>query len=357
MALANQPGSHLGGDADASLGGVDLLRNRYAHGPHSTAARDSRRTVADSDYGPAAMRVTDRAESAVSRPVLWTRGEGCAELAEVLSEVEPIRVVGDVHDACIRHRAELLVSRRTSPSFQLVANAAPVDLRLEDVEAVVAAAAGGPHSLLAVRVARRLAERIEVDGMVASAYDEDDDRARAVQAVDRLHDAEPGIEYRITQASDAAELVSQLPPRSLLVLGASGGGWLQRTFLGAGARLRSEAAVGAVIVRAQADKVFQVMDDPVFVGPYREAVDILRLHKEPVLAVVDRAELIGIVRRSALEVADPGVPVQALMEAPVSVSMTATVEHAMVLAPGFVGASIPVVDDDGLLVGALPVPV
>jgi len=302
------------------------------------------------------MRVTDREQSGVTRPVLWTRGEGCGELAGVLSEIEPIRVVGDVHEACIRHRANLLVSRRLTGSFDLVANAAPVDVRLDDVEAVVAAAAGGPHSLLAVRVARRVAESLGIDGIVASAYAEDERRSTAVSAVERLHAVEPGIEYRITQASDAASLVAQLPQRSLLVIGAPGGGWLQRTFFGPGARLRSEASVGAVVVRSQPDRVFQVMDDPVFVGPYREAVDIMRLHVEPVLAVVDRAELIGIVRRGALEVADPGVPVQALMEAPISVSMTATVEQAMVLARGLEGAALPVVDDDGLLVGALPVP-
>jgi hypothetical protein len=302
------------------------------------------------------MRITDREPSAVARPVLWTRGEGCGELAEVLSEVEPIRVVGDIHDACIRHRAEVLVSRRLTGSFELVSNVAPLGLKLDDVETVVAAAAGGPHSLLAVRVARRMSKVLGVDGMVASAYAEDDRRGPAVAAVERLYAFEPDIEYRITQATDAADLVAQLPPHSLLVIGAPGGGWLQRTFFGAGARLRSEATVGSIVVRSQPDKVFQVMDDPVFVGPYREALDIIRIHRDPVLAVVDRAELIGIVRREALEVADPGVPVQSLMEAPVSVSMMAPVEHAMVLAPGFVGGSIPVVDDEGLLVGGLPVP-
>ncbi len=308
------------------------------------------------DYGPTPMRITDRGHSAVARPVLWTRGEGCGELAEILSEIEPVRVTGDVTESVIRHRAELLVSRRIAAGFDLVNNASPIGLEVDQAAAVVAAAAGGPHSLLAVRLARRLAERLGLDGLVTSAYQEDDDRGRAVAAVERLYEDEPRIEYRITQATDAADLVRQLPERSILVIGAPGGGWLQRNFLGAGAKLRSEAAAGAVVVRRQPDKVFQVMEDPVFVGPYREAIDVLRLHSEEVLAVVDRAELIGIVRRGALEVADPGVPVQSVMEAPVSVEMQAAVEEAMVLAPRFSGAAIPVVDDDGLLVGALPVP-
>lgn len=301
------------------------------------------------------MRITDRGTDAVPRPVLWTRGEGCGELAELLSEVEPIRITGDVAESCIRHRAELLVSRRLS-GFDLVNNAAPVGFEADGADAVVAAAAGGPNSLLAVRVAMALAGRLGVDGLVTSAYVAEEDKGRAVAAVETLYEREPGIEYRITQAEDAADLVRQLPGRSLLVIGAPGGGWLQRTFFGPGAKLRSEASAGAVVVRSQPDKVFQVMEDPVFVGPYREALDILRLHHEEVLAVVDRAELIGIVRRDALEVADPGVPVQSVMEAPVSVSMTAAVEEAMVLAPRFTGAAIPVVDDENLLVGALPVP-
>jgi Mg/Co/Ni transporter MgtE len=96
------------------------------------------------------------------------------------------------------------------------------------------------------------------------------------------------------------------------------------------------------------------MTDPLFVGPLREAVDILRVHTEPVLAVVDRAQLIGIVRRSALEIADPGVPVEALMEEPTSITLTASVEEAHELFARFRGGSIPVVDTDGRLVGALP---
>jgi CBS domain-containing protein len=299
------------------------------------------------------MRIVDPSRNRVSRPVLWTRGQGCHELAETLSDVEPVRVVGDIGEACIRHGAELLVSRRMSSSFELVNAAVPVDFDPSSFGSVVAAVAGGPHSELAVRIAERIGKVTDTEAMVTCAFQEESDRERAVGTVERLFEKVPGIEYRMVKAADATELVSGLPERSLLVLGAPGGGWLQRTFFGPGAKLRSEAPAGAVVVRRSPDRVFQVMTDPLFVGPLREAVDILRLHSEPVLAVVDRAQLIGIVRRSVLELADPGVPVQALMEAPESVAMTAPVEDARQLASRFQGAAVPVVDDDGRLVGAL----
>ncbi len=272
----------------------------------------------------------------------------------MLSDVEPVRVVGDVGEACIHHGAELLVSRKLSASFDLINTAVPVGMDTGSMSTVVAAVAGGPHSELAVRVSERLAQVTDRPALVTCAFQEETDRDRAVATIERLYGAVPGVEYRLVKASDATDLVSQLPDRSLLVIGAPGGGWLQRTFFGLGAKLRSEAPAGAVVVRRAPDRVFQHMTDPQFVGPLREAVDILRLHSEPVLAVVDRALLIGVVRRESLELADPGVPVEALMEAPASVSMTSTLTEAAALAGRFQGGAIPVVDDDGRLVGALP---
>jgi CBS domain-containing protein len=302
------------------------------------------------------MRTFDAEVPGVARPVLWTRGQGCRELAEQLSLVEPIRVTGDVADACVRHAAEVLVSRRATGSFDLVSVAAPLDFDPVGVEAVVAAVAGGPHSELAALVARRLGETIGVPATMVSAFREDTERTRAVATIDSIFATVPGLESRLVKAEDAADLFVDLPERTLVVVGAAGGGWLQRTFFGPGARLRQNAPAGAVVVRRQPDRVFQVMTDPVFVGPLREATDILRIHQDRVLAVVDRAVLIGIVRRQALENADPGVPVQDLMEPPLSVPLSASVNEAMELSDRFRGASIPVVDDDGRLVGALAVP-
>ena len=63
--------------------------------------------------------------------LLWTRGEGCGELAEILSEIDPVRVTGDVTESVIRHRAELLVSRRLAGGFDLVNNATPIGFQVD----------------------------------------------------------------------------------------------------------------------------------------------------------------------------------------------------------------------------------
>lgn len=282
-------------------------------------------------------------------PVLWTRGKGCAELAALLSAPEPVRVQGDLEQECVRHRAELLVSRRL-PHTDLTSVAVPVDFTADGVGSVVAAVAGGPHSPLAARVARRLGRTMGLHASMVCAHRDDDGRAEAVSLIETLYVEVPGLEYRLIEADGPSALVDQIPDDALLVLGAPGGNWFQRTMFGSGARLRQAAPAGAVIVRQAPPRVFQRMGEPVFVGPLREATDILRIHREPVLAVVDSAKLVGIVRREALEIADPGVPVSELMEEPVWIPADATVAEAVEIAGSFDG-SVPVVDESGRVVG------
>lgn len=285
-------------------------------------------------------------------PVLWTRGEGCGELAEAVSGGTAVRVVGDVSEEVIRHRARLLVSRKLS-GFDLASMAVPVRMETEKVSSVVAAVAGGPHSLLAASVAHRLGQALGVESLMACAYRDEESKATAVSVIESLYTEVPGLEYRLVEAVDADGLISQLPGETLLVLGAPGGNWLQRTFFGPGAKLLSEAPAGAVVVRAEPERVFQRMSDPVFVGPMRDAADILLLHPEPVLAVVDRAVLVGVVRRSVLEEAGLGVMVGALMTEPVAVSLTDDMKAVEEMSSVFEGAPVPVIDDQGLLVGSI----
>ncbi len=295
------------------------------------------------------------AHPGVTPPVLWTRGKGCAELAGLLSESDPVRVTGDVREACIRHRAELLVSRRLS-SFDLVSVAVPVDLDVEAVGAVVAAVAGGPNSLLAAQVARRIGRSLGVEATMVSAYRDDADRGKALATVEAVYRMLPDLSYRLVQVDDVRALTGELAGHTLLVLGAPGGNWFQRLMFGRGARLRQQAPNGAVLVRRAPRRVFQAMGDPVFVGPLREAVDILRIHPQRVLAVVDRSRLVGLVTRDALHLAEPGAPVEAFMEAPVSVPLDASVEEAEALRDRFGADPIPVTDDEGRLVGSLTFP-
>jgi len=286
--------------------------------------------------------------------VLWTRGEGCGRLAELLSDRPPVRVVGDLAEACLAHRASLLVSKRL-PSVDLVDVAVPLDFRPDGVEVVVAAVAGGPHSPLAATVAHRLADALGRPGLMACAYRDDEGRTQALSLIESLQPEVPGIEYRLVQTVDAGDLLTRFPERTLLVLGAPGGSWFHRTIYGPGVKLRHRAPNGAVLVRRAPLRVFRVMSDPVFVGPLRTAGDILRMHGEGVLAVVDRAALVGVVRRSSLASVPPDTPVGEVMEPPVSVLLDAPVDEARALGSLFGSDPVPVVDEGGRLVGGVRV--
>lgn len=249
----------------------------------------------------------------------------------------------------------MLVVRRLS-SFDLIDTAVPVDLDPDGVEAVVAAVAGGPHSVLAARVARRLGESLGVPASMVSAYRDDDDAEQAVGVVEEIFPEVPDIEYQTMQASDMADLVANLPARTMLVFGAPGGSWFHRRVFGPGARLRSSAPAGAVVVQSAPQRVFQVMEEPVFVAPFLHAVDMLRMRRESTLAVVDNGRLVGLVRRDRLLDLKPATPVGEAMEAPLSIDQVEPVTAAQPLRPIFGLDPIPVTDGEENLVGALAPP-
>lgn len=301
-----------------------------------------------SGYGRALMERPD----VIGSPILWTRGQGCGELAVALSGGREVRVTGDLADACHTHRARMVVSRKLS-GFDLTNVAVPIRLSLDSVTSVVAAVAGGPHSHLAAEVAHRLGVALSVESFMACAFRDEDSRQSAVSVIESLYSLVPEIEYRLVEATDAEGLIDQLPPGTLLVIGAPGGNWLQRTFFGPGAKLRGETDGGTVVVRWAPARAFQEMSDPVFVGPLRDAGDILVIHQEPVLAVVDRARLVGIVSREDLERTGPGVMVGAIMSEPISVGLDSELAEVEALADTFAGAPVPVVDAEGILVGSV----
>lgn len=269
--------------------------------------------------------------------------------------VPSIRVKGDVAAACIEYRSDLVVARRISSSMELASQVVPYSFEPDATEHVVAAVSGGPHSPLAARVARRLGEVMGVKTMMVCAYRDDSTQDEAVKWVERLYHEVPGIEYRMIEAADADGLVSQLPDHSALVIGAPGGSWLQRTFFGQGARLRQRAAAGVLVVQNAEERIFQAMEDPVFVGSLREVGDVLRIHSEPILAVADRAFLVGIVNRDELEALDPTTMVVDAMQPPVSVMIDAPLADTEALREQFEGGSIPVIDTEGHLVGGVTV--
>ena len=287
--------------------------------------------------------------------VVWTRGKGCAELAALLDDGEPSRIGGDLTDECVEARADLLVSRRFPGSFELVNVAVPVDFEPENVTKVVSAVAGGPHSTLAATTGALLADRLDVEAEMISAARPGEGVHEAEENLERIRLEVPSMEGRVVEVEGVAELIEELEEGSLLVIGAPGGSWLQRARFGPGARLRSKAQAGAVVVRSAPDRVFQHMGEPVFVGPLRHADDTLRIHEEGVLAVADEGLLVGLVRREHLATAGDAV-VGTVMEEAVSAKVDETVSDARIHEEIFGDDPIPVTDHEEHLVGALSLP-
>ena len=288
--------------------------------------------------------------------IVWTRGKGCAELADLLADGEPSRIAGDLAEECITVRADLLVSRRLPGNFDLVSVAVPVDFQPEKVTSVVATVAGGPHSLLAAETAAQLGKSLGVEAEMVSASSADDDPGSAGEVLDQIGSSLPGLKRRVVEVDGVSELVDILDDGALLVLGAPGGSWFQRSMFGPGARLRRTAQAGSVVVRSAPDRVFRFMGEPVYVAPLRQADDTLLIHAEQTLAVADAGRLVGLVRRDRLAAAGES-RVGDLMDEAISVRVDETMTSAWELEPTFGADPIPVTDYEEHLVGGLSLPV
>lgn len=107
------------------------------------------------------------------------------------------------------------------------------------------------------------------------------------------------------------------------------------------------------MVRSAPRRVFQEMGEPVYTSPLHLATDLLRIYPQGRLAVTDAGKLVGVVRRDALEVADSGTTVADVMEEPMSVQAVDAVEDVLDMWKEFAPDPVPVVDEDGSLVGGL----
>lgn len=285
--------------------------------------------------------------------VVWTRGKGCLELAEVLGGENTDRITGDVAESCIQGRADVLVAKKLPSSFDLVNVAVPIDFDPDSVRSVVATVAGGPHSALAAETAARLAARLGVPAEMLSGAESEDEIDASREILEQVAAHIPDISRRVVVVEDGvSEMVDTLDDGALLVLGAPGGSWLSRSRTGPGARLRRTAQAGVVVVRSAPDRVFRFMGEPVYVAPLRHADDTLRIHNENTLAVADEGRLIGLVRREGLLRAG-GEPVASVMEEALSVRVDETMLQARQLEPTFGRDPIPVTDHEEHLVGGL----
>jgi CBS domain-containing protein len=301
------------------------------------------------------MVVERRATPHPGKPfqVVWTRGRGCSELAEFLGGDSATRSSGDLVDACVAARADMVVSRKLLPSFDLVPVAVPMDLPAE-FGSVVAAVAGGPHSALAAEVAAVIGRSASVPASMVCAYQEDGEPgARAW--VDRLLRTVPDLPWSTIQVGSVGDLISQISDDSLLVLGAPGGMWFHRLFFGAGARLRQAAPNGVVVVRSAPVRVFQVMVEPVYVAPLIGCTEALRVTSHRVVPVVEGGRLIGIVTRHAMEGAPNGSSVADVLEPAIRVEPVDPASLAVERAIEVGSDLVPVVDKEDSLIGVVEV--
>jgi CBS domain-containing protein len=292
------------------------------------------------------------ASTATGWSVVWTRGDGCSELAALLSTGEPRLADSDLRDACIRARADLLVARRLT-SFDLVGTVVPVDFDPDGVGSVVAAVGGGPHSALAARVAHRLSQVLDVAGSLVSASPEGAQDGVAEQTLAGLALVVPGMPRSIARVDSARALVERLPEDALLVVGAAGGSWLQRQLFGPGKQLVIGAPGGAVVTRSAPERCFQRMSEPEAMGAGMLVRDVLQVMNGTVVPVVDDGILVGMVRRSVLSGADPSALVGAVAEDPVFVSVDDPVDAISEVMEYLDHGPVPVVDHDGRLVGVI----
>jgi len=222
------------------------------------------------------------------------------------------------------------------------------------VAAVVAAVAGGPHSLLAARVAERLGRALGVPpSLVAASTDAGSDDA-AEAALGRAAASASVPERRVVRAANPGAAVRALPSGSLLVLGAPGGTWWRRQFSGPGRRLQVGAPAGAVVARTAPRRCFHEMAEPAAMGSQMPAGEALRVTTDAVLPVAEEGRLIGLVRRRVLEAAPPTATLGSLMEPPSCARLNDPLDAALALAEALEGAPVPVVDAAGRLCGLLP---
>jgi len=287
--------------------------------------------------------------------VAWTRGRGCADVADLLAGGAAMRIEGDLRATCIRERVDALVSRKLS-SFDLVPVIVPQAVDFENVEEVTAAVGGGPHSPFAVAVAARLGITMAVPTLAASVYREPDARESTLRRLESLVAPFPSVQASAVRGDSAVHLIESLDPTTLLVVGAAGGSWFQRQIYGPGHRLAVRAPAGVLVVRNAEPRCFHMAEDAAgtIAGPHMSVLAARQIVRDPVIAVAEGGVLIGVVRADELEDLDGDLMMRDVMHPPVSVGATEPLEAIAEVREYFGGGPIPVIDDAGTIVGMVP---
>lgn len=287
--------------------------------------------------------------------VVSTRGAGCWELAQLLADGDShVAYDTDLRAVCITARADFVVQRRLR-SFDLVSVAVPYDFHQETIGSVVAAVGGGPHSLLAARVARKIAQAAGTEGAVITVSRSREDDTASEKILDLIGARVPGLTPSVVRAPSAKDLVETLEPDTLLVIGAPGGSWVQRQLVGPGHKLRHAAPGGVIVVRSAEPRCFHKARPSVVVSPWLQMEDARRIVGDaPVAPVVANGFLVGIVRRDTLYSAPAEANVATVAEEAVFVLLDDPLDAASDLQPFLEGAPVPVVDSSGRWLGSIP---
>ncbi len=259
-------------------------------------------------------------------------------------------------ESCITERIDVLVARRLS-TFDLVPIVVPHDVDLDRVGGVTAAVGDGPHSEFAAEVTDRIAQRLGVSGEMVSAFRTERERRGVSSRLEHLSGRFPRLARRAVEVPTAAALTATLPPSSLLVLGAPGGSWLQRQLLGPGHRLTVAAPAGAIVVRNAPRRCFHraVPGHRMAVGPYLTVAEARRLLAgQRSMPVAEAGILLGILRHTHLADAPGDVPVSEIMEPPVSVAATESLEAIADIREHLDDGPVPVTGPNGTLIGTIP---
>ncbi len=281
---------------------------------------------------------------------MFTRGEGCRELAGLLGGPAAIPAGADLDASFVAARANLLVARKLT-GFDLAATAVPHGLDPVAVTSVVAAVGGGPHSRLAARIAASLADALDVPARLVCVYPDPTERRLAEEALADAGADANGTHADAIQAANPADIVTDLPLGTLLVVGAPGGNWFQRHFFSAGHKLIARAPSGSIVVRDTARRVYLSMREPVWVGAEMSAADALRVTAEPAVPVVADGKVVGIAIHDMLAGAASGTKVAEVMIDPVTVDLRDKVDDVPAVPVLPEHAALPVVDGEGRLIG------
>ena len=285
--------------------------------------------------------------------VAWTKGESNHEVANLLCDV-PVRLSGDLETACVDMSVDVVVAKRF-PRSDLVSAIVPVAFDADAITSVAVAVGEGPHSPLAVAIAERVAESLDVPGTAIAAYQTSDQDRDARQRLGRLVASGSSFDTLALHTPDPRSIAAHISKETLLVHGAGGGSFLERHLTGTGNRLTSRARGCVLIVRSSAPKCFQSVASPTpyALAPELLVADALQVMTYPFAPVVSARKLLGIVRVETLVAADPGSSIGTFIEPVAGLNRrdpirVATFEREH-LGPG----PLPVVDDEGHLVGVL----